>query len=221
MVPGTSGLDKRQVTIQLCILAQGEQFVPPWIILRGGKCPTEAERVILDSMGIEWYFQPKAWADGKFSRKWLRWFCALVQEHCPGPHLLFIDGHPPQLSPRFNEIAFRNNVFPFAFPPNCTDLVQPVDHHVGIAIKQFMHKLYLIELKNNYDLWRSYKSSGALSASHRRMLMAEWLDIAWSLIRENSHLLFQAFESTGLLIQRDGSHNTKLRGLKDPYDPFV
>ena len=65
--PG-SGLDKRFITIHLCIRAGGKQIIKPVIIFRGqGLQITQAEQDQLNALqNVRWYFQPKAWADTEF-----------------------------------------------------------------------------------------------------------------------------------------------------------
>ena len=58
----SSGLDKRQATLQLCIGADGEQNVKPALIFRGnGRVATE-EKEKYDKR-IDVYFQQNAWMD--------------------------------------------------------------------------------------------------------------------------------------------------------------
>ena len=74
--PGT-GLDKRFITIHLCIRA-GDQIIKPVIIFRGqGLRISPQEKAALDALtNIRWYFQPKAWADGEFCQWFLESFKA-------------------------------------------------------------------------------------------------------------------------------------------------
>jgi hypothetical protein len=73
--PGT-GLDKRFITIHLCIRAAGDQIIKPVVIFRGqGVQISQTELDELNKLtNIRWYFQPKAWADGEFCRWWLSAF---------------------------------------------------------------------------------------------------------------------------------------------------
>ena len=217
---GSSGLDKRQATIHMCIRAKGEQFMPCFIIFRGLSCPTESEREQLDAFdNIMWAFQKKAWADGKYSRMWMRTFGRLVNERAPGEHLLLLDELGCQKTSRFNDVAFAHDVFPFPLPPCCTDIVQPVDHNVGAKLKEIMKGLYKIEVELNYDEWRDYKSNKALSASRRRVLMATWLDAAWGFLKLQEDFLYTSFLHT-VLIKLDGTHEFKFRGYHKPYPYF-
>ena len=80
-----------------------------------------------------------------------------------------------------------------------------------------MKKSYAAALMLNWDTWRTKKNNGSLCAKRRRMMMAEWLEEAWNELREDSDFIRSSFESTGILIKRDGSHKIKMRG-GDGYD---
>jgi hypothetical protein len=210
---GASGLDKRQATIHPCIRADGEQVMDIFIIFRGKGCISEEERKALDALpNIKWCFERCAWANGKYSRKWLRYFCKVVQDKCPGEHLLLLDDLSAQKSPAFNQYAIDHKVLPVPIPPGCTDLLQPVDHGVGALLKSIMKIFYAAELEVNYDARRHYSSSKALHPSQRRILMATWLSHAWGLVRTKQDLLSSTFSST-VLVRRDGTHNLKIKGL--------
>ena len=211
---GPSGLEKRQATIHPCIRADGEQIMPPFIIFRGeNQCPTARERDILDSIeNIRWAFQPKAVADGKYCRKWMRTFCSIVQKNDPGQHLLFLDDLAAHKRNSCRKIAVENGVLPFPIPPGVTDVCQPVDVGVGKFMKHIMSELYKVELELNIDEWRQYQSNKSLSASNRRILMARWLSVAWKEVMKNNHLTRACFERT-VLVRRDGSHNIIVKGV--------
>jgi hypothetical protein len=100
-----------------------------------------------------------------------------------------------------------------------TDLLQPVDHHVGAMMKKYIAALYKVEVELNYDEWRGYKANESLAAGRRRVYMAKWLARAWAFIQqdENKTVLEQAFVST-VLVKLDGSHQLSYRGLPD-YQP--
>ena len=62
----SSGLDKRQATLQLCIRAEGQQNVKPAIVFRGkGNVSTE-EKAQYDE-GVDVYFQSCTWMDSEIN----------------------------------------------------------------------------------------------------------------------------------------------------------
>ena len=71
MSPPSSGLDKRQATLQLCFGADGEQNVKPALIFRGkGRVATE-EKEKYDK-GVDVYFQQNAWMDEEINMQWVQ-----------------------------------------------------------------------------------------------------------------------------------------------------
>ena len=67
----SSGLDKRQATLQLCIGADGEQNVKPALIFRGkGRVATE-EKEKYDKR-VDVYFQQDAWMDEEIYLQWVQ-----------------------------------------------------------------------------------------------------------------------------------------------------
>lgn len=209
---GPSGLDKRQCTLHICARAIGPQIMPIWVIFRGKAGISDEEREYLDSFpNLRWAFQENAWADGVYSKKWIRSFCSTVQSHQPGNHLLFLDDLSAQKLTQFREISCSNGVLPFPIPPNCTDVCQPVDVGLGKAVKSIMSELYKKELEISFDEWRNYRNNGSLAASRRRMLIARWASYAWEKVSQDSDLISRCFEKT-VLIRRDGTHRLEAQG---------
>ena len=58
----SSGLDRRQATLQLCIRASGEQIIKPAIVFRGKGNVVAIERLLYDKR-VDAYFQKSAWMD--------------------------------------------------------------------------------------------------------------------------------------------------------------
>jgi hypothetical protein len=220
---GKSGLDKRQCSVQLTLRAEGEQFVHPVIVFKGCICPSRAERAELDKLkNIQWGFQPKAWADRHFLTWWLASFVKHLKAHGQDGkfHLLVLDNLSGQRMESFQEEAMRNRIFPLFTSPDCTDVLQPVDHHVGAWLKYCMGRFYAVELGLSLNEWRGHGTNKSLSSARRRVLMATWLDHSWAILKTKSKFIRAAFESTGCLIKLDGSHQIKIRQLDDLLFPF-
>ncbi len=66
----SSGLDKRQATLQLCIRASGEQNIKPGVVFRGKGNVTNEEKRQYDS-DVHVYFQNYAWMDTELNMQWL------------------------------------------------------------------------------------------------------------------------------------------------------
>ena len=66
----SSGLDKMQATLQLCIRAEGEQNVKPTIVFRG-KGNVRADGKAEYDEGVDVYFQSCAWTDSEINMQWV------------------------------------------------------------------------------------------------------------------------------------------------------
>ena len=66
----SSGLDKRQATLQLCIRAEGKQNVIPAIVFRGKENVRADEKAEYDG-GVDVYFQTCAWMDSEINMQWV------------------------------------------------------------------------------------------------------------------------------------------------------
>ena len=214
---GASGLDKRQATIMLTIRAEGEQDVPCVLIVNGGGKELDEDEIEFykNLRNVKVIFQKKAWCDKRVMRWWMN-MC--WKQNSDRERMLVLDNligiHTSNSTIRS---MTKDRTFPVFPPPNCTDLVAPIDHHVGALLKQRMKKSYAAALMRNWDTWRTKKNNGSLCAKRRRMMMAEWLEEAWNELREDSDFIRSSFESTRILIKRDGSHKIKMRG-GDGYD---
>ena len=67
----SSGLDKRQATVQLCIRAEGNQHVKPAIVFRGKGNVSSAEKAQYDQHA-DVYFQTYAWMDSQLNQEWVK-----------------------------------------------------------------------------------------------------------------------------------------------------
>lgn len=241
--PNTSGLEKRQATLQLWICADVSttQPIKPSIIFRGtrgGRLPWKREQDVYDTLtNIRVHFQKNAWADEEFCYEDL--LGAGEDLHAAGytadeEVLMGMDRHGAQKTERMKELFNQLGAVPVYTPPGCTDTVSPVDHHVGRFIQNFMADCYQKELEKNPHIWlvdgddidgcaEGIEDPNSSSAMARRMLMAQWLSAAWEDLQTNhSQLLASAFLQTGFLIALDGSEDDliKLQGWTGPKYKF-
>lgn len=201
--PG-EGLDKRQATLHLTIRAEGRQIVKPVLVFRGYGVRIPAEEIVQYPDNIEVWWQPKAWVDSVTFRGLVKNFgestAALREEH--GEVMLAMDRLSGQVDPENQEALNKLNVYQVLTPANCTDVTAPVDHHVGANLKEKIGVMY----DHWVEGWERAKEP-ELSAGDRRLLLANWVSVAWDSIQENEHLLRQAFVETGFLVAKDGSEN--------------
>ena len=71
-----------------------------------------------------------------------------------------------------------------------------------------------------YEEWiEGWEAAGEpkLSAGDRRVLLAQWVSVAWESLTRDEYLIRQSFVQTGLLVARDGSENhlIKMAGIKN------
>ena len=234
--PSTAGLEKRQATLQLWICAlAGRQVIKPTIIFRGqrgGLLPKPAEKDVFDALpSIRVAFQRNAWADEEFcATDILNVAADLADAEIEGEVLIAMDRHAAQKTQAMKRLYKQLGMVPLFTPPNCTDCVSPVDHHVGRFIEAHMARSYQDELESNPHIWIAggaepdddggfdLEDSNSNSAMHRRMLMAKWLSDAWSDLITRHSLLQNAFVETGLLLALDGSEDRQisLQGWNQP-----
>jgi hypothetical protein len=201
---GGSGATKRFCTIQMWICADpwGGLWHKPDLIFRGqGKNLGEEERLHYAAIpNLTIRFQPKAWADEKIMMASMLDFREATIDL--GEVLLGMDNHGSQATPLCREFMTLMGIQPAYTPPDCTDVVSPVDHHVGQTLKLKIAKRY-DKVAATWD-----QLDGAPSDSHKRMLVATWTSEAWDeLSRDNKHAVHSAFVKTGFLVAKDGSEN--------------
>jgi hypothetical protein len=224
--PNTSGLEKRQATLQLWICADTAtgQPIRPAIIFRGtrgGRLPNAAERAAYAHLkNIRVYYQRNAWADEQFCEEDLLEVAQdlVAAGYTSDEELLFgMDRHKAQKTQRMMQMYTELGMVPVFTPPGCTDCVSPIDHHVGRQIQNYMAKCYQAEVEQNPHIWLASDDDdhamdmddpNCASAAARRILMAQWLSAAWTDLELNhKHLLDSAFLQTGFLLAKDGSED--------------
>ena len=221
--PAGSGASKRFCTLQVTICAD------PWnglqmkleIIFRGtGSRISVAERRHYRGLGnitVRW--QPKAWCDEKVMMAYFVDFREATLGL--GEVLLGMDNHGAQKTPLCRDFMKTTGIQCAFTPADCTDVVSPVDHHVGQALKLKIARRYEETCEEHAEIWDLPWREGGLSASKKRRLVATWASEAWKeLLLNHRDLIQAAFVKTGFLIAKDGSEN-KLVGFQDggkPYD---
>jgi hypothetical protein len=232
----TSGLEKRQATLQLWICACGDhQVIKPTLIFRGPprKGPRtqvpwpEEEALHATLKTIRVAFQSKAWADGRFCEEEIIQVAAdLRAAGISAEVMIGMDNHGAQRTPAMMALYKALQMTPIFTAANCTDCISPVDHHVGRFIQTHMGRSYQTAVEKDPQIWRADSADQDLedaessSAMHRRMLMAQWLADAWEeLITNHKGLIEKAFVHTGFLLAKDGSEDHKMSIQGWPVEP--
>ena len=165
----------------------------------------------LDASGIPYAFNTKAWADEQACLAHLRYFWEQVKQHAPEypEHMLLLDGLGGQSTTQFIEFALDLRIYPVYFPPNCTHLVQPVDHRVAAWLKAALARLYVVEESVMGDAWARYRANDSMSLQYKRTTALNWVDFCWRELKRKESFLLMSFLSTGRLITLKGEHKIK------------
>lgn len=212
----STGLDKRQATLQLCIRAEGEQNVKPAIVFRGKGNISNAEKAQYDK-GVDVYFQRCAWMDTDLNMQWVLGTLIPGVGNSTNEKVLFADNVGFQQDKQFHEVCRKKiNAVVYMLPENHTDKVQPIDAGCGKLIKTKIGEEMerWLEEDANLELWHD-----KLSAKERRILMTKWTAAAWKELSADTMLFKKLFQKTGCLITADGSEDDTIRpqGL-EPYE---
>jgi hypothetical protein len=212
----SSGLEKRQCSLQICFRPEGENPRLA-IIFRGkGRVTTEEKRAW--SKDVDVYFQEKAWADTKFSLEWIRGTLEPVVKN-EDRFVLFCDNLSAQKSEEFKEAVAKCGGVVWYGLPNATDVWQPVDAGPAQLLKVFVGQMQRkwLEDDENSELW--YGHEKGFSAKERRILITHWCGEAWKkLMTDEYHqFLFHAWQKTGCLLTADGSDDNLVEpeGFRD------
>ena len=222
---GSSGLDKRQCTVQLTLFADGVPRVKPLVIFRGtGKRITFTEKLRYDRrVGVR--FQENAWCDEPTMIYWVKrhW-----KPHVQGPTLLCLDQHKAQKTPSIESLlAVDCNTTTALIPPGCTSLVQPLDVVFNAPFKRMVDDLATAHMQEHLDDY----VHGNFSARDRRVLLTKWIGEAWEKTCANDDMVVRAFKKCGISVAINGSEDEEINiNNRDDYvvgsntsdeDPFT
>ena len=212
----SSGLDKRQATLQLCIRAEGDQDVKPAIVFRGKGNVSSAEKTQYDQ-DVDVYFQPSAWMDSQLNQEWVKRTLIPGIGTSPQEKVIFGDNVGFQQEKGFHEMCRKEiNAIIYLLPENHTDKVQPIDAGFGKQMKAKIGEAMeeWLEEDENLDMWHD-----SLSAKQRRILVTQWTGKAWRKLSSDKMFAKKLFIKTGCLMTADGSDDDMItpQGL-EPYN---
>ena len=207
--PG-SGLEKRQCTLQICVRAAGEQPRLA-IIFRGKGMRISEDEKASWHKDVDVYFQPNAWADTEFSKKWAKKTLSRCVKDLKR-FVLFADNLTAQTSDAFKEsVAIMKGVVWFGLA-NATDLWQVVDAGYAQLLKTLIDQAFHAWLDDdeNASLW--YGQEKGFSAKDRRVMITQWAGDAYNKLLSPSYDAFRVrlFQKTGALMTADGSDDDKV-----------
>ncbi len=210
----SSGLEKRQATLQLCIRASGMQTVKPAVIFKGKGNVKEKEVKNYDN-DVDVYFQGYSWMDDKINMQWAKNTLIPALKNNKEKKVIFAYNVSFQLKQEFHQACRADaNALIYLLPPNHTDKVQPIDAGFGKMMKTKIGEAMerWLDLDSNLEVWHD-----KILASERRVLMTKWVGEAWRELKENHTFFTKLFERTGCLMTVDKSsdENINPQGLDD------
>ena len=177
----SSGLDKRQCTLQLCIRPSDQQPVPPAVIFRG-KGKIKEEELKLHDPRVHVFWQKNGWMDKEVALQWVeKTFSPSIDKS--QENVLFLDNLSCQTSQEFIVSCRRKaNTVVYPLPPSSTDKVQPVDAGEGRQMKKLIGEQLdkYLEDDANMKTW----CGESFSASKRRIMITKWVGAAWEEMRK-------------------------------------
>ena len=214
---GPSGIEKRMCTIVMTLRAYGAQLVKPFILFKGRGQLSKELIAELDAEGIPYGFNEKGYSNGRSSIEYLQYFKGIVAKHEPDikEHLLYLDNFGPQASSTFIDLAMDMDIYPVYFPPNCTHLVQPVDHRIAAWVKQFIGELYKVDQAILDDEWTRYRITKTLTDQVFRQTCLLWMATMCKHLEMMSEFILSSFLSTGCLIPLDGKHAIYFKDIRE------
>ena len=240
---GGPSLSKRQATGQICFRPaipprQGctdseacelyDKYIQaqpaPCIIFRGQGFISEAElNAYPDELVVLW--QAKAWVDRPIAKEWVEDVMQpfIEAERKAGVasettrYMLFQDNLDSQKQPDYLNLLNDLCIDDHKVPPNETDQVQPVDRGLGAQVKLYMGQAMDDWLDDDANLAK-WEDSHGLSASDRRILLANWYTKAVKRALEGE-AKWKYFQHAGALITADGTDDDliKLEGTPAGY----
>ena len=206
----SSGLDKRQCTVQLTIFADGKPRIKPLLIFRGtGKRIPLRETVRYDKR-VTVLFQHNAWCDEVIMERWVR---TSWKPYVSGDTLLVLDLHRAQKTDRVKELLKEYNTTPVFVPAGCTSIIQPLDVSFNAPFKKKVENVALHHMEENLDEYLN----GRINGGERRVLLTKWVGEAWDELVEKEEMIIRSFKKCGISVAADGSEDFEihLEGLGD------
>lgn len=204
-----SGLDKRQMTVQLTIFADGIARVKPLVVFRGkGLRITAAEKMLWDNR-VQVVFQENAWVDEDIFIWWIQhaWKMCRSSVFDTSQKLITLDMHRAQNTEKVKDTFKHARTTPAIIPGGCTSLIQPLDVSINKSFKQYLEDASQEHFFENTDSWME----GKVSAKERRILMAKWVGDAWDKIAQN-HIdsVKRSFAKCGIALPQDGTRDSEI-----------
>lgn len=146
---GTTNHEKDRVTVVLCVSSDGDKMD----VLVIHKSQSEKKRNKITMTDVKYdngtktmrmfiSYNEKAYMNSELMIEWIRVIYATQHNtsinQSENSHLsvLFLDNCPSHTTPEVRQCLSENRINDQFLPPNCTPLVQPVDHSINAKIKR-------------------------------------------------------------------------------------
>ena len=145
------------------------------------------------------------------ARYHLRQFKAFVKAQAPEipEHMMIFDSLNAQKTDDCIEFASELDIESIFLPGGCTDLLQPIDKHIGAWFKQQLKKLWTKFFKKKFEEDPNFE----VPDHQKRVLILQWVSEIWQKLKkpEYEEFIRTTFEQPGILIQLDGKNNIKFK----------
>lgn len=173
--PGNGAYEKRFCTLHLAFSPDAKQQPKPALIFRGqGLRISSAEKAAYDSR-VDVYWQPKAWADTKFTVAYVERTLApsIDFQNDEEEALLLADNLNSQVADEFKSKCKSLRIQNWEYPANTTELLQPTDAGLGRDFKREigLEMAKWLEDDANLEQWEDNK----ITVSDRRVLLTQWV----------------------------------------------
>ena len=130
---GSSGLDKRQCTVQLTIFADGGCRVKPLIIFRGKRLRIPLRERVQYDKRVTASFQSNAWCDENIMQQWITnsWKPNVKEES-----LLVLDVHKARKTENIKLLLKQCGTVPIFVPAGCTGIVQYDQYDLAMLLEE-------------------------------------------------------------------------------------
>ena len=206
----SSGLDKRQCTVQLTIFADGKPRIKPLLIFRGKGKRIPLRETLRYDRRVTVLFQPNAWCDEVIMERWVR---TSWKPYVSGDTLLVLDLHRAQKTDGVKELLKECSTTPVFVPAGCTSIIQPLDVSFNAPFKKKVENAAQQHMEENLDEYLN----GKINAGERRILLTKWVGEAWEELAENEEMVIRSFKKCGISVAADGSEDFEihLESLED------
>ena len=204
---GQSGLDKRQVTIQLTVFADGVDRVRSTVIFRGKSLRISAKEKQSYDLRVKFMHHEKAWCDRKIMKQWIsiEWansFKNPISQNSDWK-ILIADVRHTQQSDSVKQLLKKHKTSPVNVRPSCKSRVQVVDVLINKKFKEEVRSFFEDHLDRNLDQY----VDGKINGSQRRVFMTKWVGEACSKVGRMKDSVIRSFKKCGLSMALDGSEN--------------